>query len=112
MTITAFDIWFIGLLDHLNFVLFVASFFSFAAAFFVTCVHVVDKLFSFKQAVFSIAVAVTLVIAWVATPNTKTAAAMIVLPAIVNSEVVQELPREAVDAARSWLKDVVKGEQK
>lgn len=109
MTITAFDIWFIGLLDHLNFVLCVASFISFLAAFVVTCSHFVENISSLKQAVISIAVAVTVALAWVATPNTKTAAAMIVLPAIVNSQSVQELPGEMIDAAKTWLKSFTKG---
>lgn len=110
MTITAFDIWFIGLLDHLNFVLCLSSFLLFAAAVFITCAHVFEESFSCRQAVISIAVAVTVALAWVATPSTKTAAAMIVLPAIVNSQSVQELPGEIIDAAKTWLKSFTKGE--
>lgn len=39
-------------------------------------------------------------------PNTKQAAAMIVLPAIVNSEAVQELPSELTILARQWLQEL------
>lgn len=39
-------------------------------------------------------------------PNTKQAAAMIVLPAIVNSEAVQELPSELTILARQWLHEL------
>ena len=39
-------------------------------------------------------------------PNTKQAAAMIVLPAIVNSEAVQELPSELTTLAREWLQEL------
>lgn len=112
MTITAFDIWFIGLLDHLNFVLFLSSFLLFAASVFITCAHVFEESFSCRQAVISIAVALTVVLAWIVTPNSKTAAAMLVIPAIVSSHDVQELPGEILGAAKTWLKDFAKGEQK
>ena len=39
-------------------------------------------------------------------PNTKQAAAMIVLPAIVNSEAVQQLPGELTTLAREWLQEL------
>lgn len=39
-------------------------------------------------------------------PNTKQAAAMYVLPAIVNSEAVQELPSELTTLARKWLQEL------
>ena len=39
-------------------------------------------------------------------PNTKQAAAMIVLPAIVNSEAVQQLPAELTMLAREWLQEL------
>ena len=40
------------------------------------------------------------------TPSTKTLAAMIVLPAIVNSEAVQQLPGELTTLAREWLQEL------
>lgn len=110
MTITAFDIWFIGLLNNLNFVLGLSSFILFGASIAITCSHIFEDTFSLKQVVISIAVAITVALAWVATPSTKTAAAMIVLPAIVNSQSVQELPGEIIDAAKTWLKSFTKGE--
>ena len=39
-------------------------------------------------------------------PNTKQAAAMIVLPAIVNSEAVQQIPNELTTLAREWLQEL------
>lgn len=40
------------------------------------------------------------------TPSTKTLAAMIVLPAIVNSEAVQQIPGELTTLAREWLQEL------
>ena len=42
----------------------------------------------------------------VLTPSTKTVAAMIVLPAIVNSEAVQQIPGELTTLAREWLQEL------
>ena len=39
-------------------------------------------------------------------PNTKQAAAMYVLPAIVNSDAVQQLPGELTILAREWLHEL------
>lgn len=40
-------------------------------------------------------------------PSGKVLAAMYVLPAIVNSAAVQELPAEAVEAARAYIRDML-----
>lgn len=40
-------------------------------------------------------------------PSGKVLAAMYVLPAIVNSSLVQELPGEAVEAARAYIRDLL-----
>ena len=40
------------------------------------------------------------------TPSTKTLAAMYVLPAIVNSEAVQQIPSELTTLAREWLQEL------
>ncbi|MGN1149481.1 MAG: hypothetical protein ACI4SY_02105 [Sutterella sp.] len=40
-------------------------------------------------------------------PSGKVLAAMYVLPAIVNSAAVQELPAEAVEAARAYIRDLL-----
>lgn len=40
------------------------------------------------------------------TPSTKTLATMIVLPAIVNSEAVQQIPGELTTLAREWLQEL------
>ena len=42
----------------------------------------------------------------VLTPSTKTLAAMYVLPAIVNSEAVQQIPSELTTLAREWLQEL------
>lgn len=39
-------------------------------------------------------------------PSTKQAAVMIVLPAIVNSEAVQQIPNELTTLAREWLQEL------
>lgn len=45
-------------------------------------------------------------------PSTKTAAAMFVLPPIVNSGAAQSLPEELIDLAREWIRELkpVKGD--
>ncbi len=39
-------------------------------------------------------------------PSTRSAAAMVVLPAIVNSEVVQQIPTELTTLVREWLQEL------
>ena len=108
MTITAFDIWLIGVVGPLNIVLFYSALILFGLATAITYNFGREEGFSLKQAVISIAVAMTVALAWVATPNTKTASAMLVLPAIVNnSQVAQELPEDMVSAAKVWMKDYI-----
>lgn len=40
------------------------------------------------------------------TPSTKTLAAMYVLPAVVNSEAVQQIPSELTTLTREWLQEL------
>ena len=42
------------------------------------------------------------------TPSSKTVAAMIVIPPIVNNEQVQELPNNVLEFINDYLKDVKK----
>lgn len=39
-------------------------------------------------------------------PSTRSAAAMVVLPAIINSEAVQTLPAEITQLAKEWLQEL------
>lgn len=39
-------------------------------------------------------------------PSTRSAAAMVVLPAIINSEAVQTLPAEITTLAKEWLQEL------
>lgn len=45
-------------------------------------------------------------------PSSTTLAAMYVLPAVVNSELVQELPGELVELARGYVKNLIEEQKK
>ena len=47
-----------------------------------------------------------------ATPSTKEAATIIVIPAIVNNETVQEETKELYNIAKDYLKDLASGDKK
>lgn len=59
-----------------------------------------------RWAVALTAFALLLMIATTFIPSTKTAAAMLVLPPIVNSEAAQTLPKELTDLARDWIREL------
>ena len=63
----------------------------------------------FKKAVAATAVcgAITILV-----PSSTTLAAMYVLPAVVNSELVQELPGELVELARGYVKNLIEEQKK
>lgn len=58
----------------------------------------------FKTWLISLATALTIT---VIVPNSKVLAAMYVLPPIINSAAVQELPAELVELARAYIKDTI-----
>lgn len=51
-------------------------------------------------------VAAVLLLAQAFIPSTRAAAAMVVLPAIVNSEAVQTLPTELTTLAKEWMQEL------
>lgn len=63
----------------------------------------------FKKVVAATAVcgAITILV-----PSSTTLAAMYVLPAVVNSELVQELPGELVELARGYVKNLIEEQKK
>lgn len=106
MTITAFDIWLVGTLDGIR------AMFWYGAIFFGVIGVVFLDTSRTKTAIIPLILCAILGIGHFLIPSSKTAAAMMVLPTIVNSQEVQELPKDMVSAARVWLKDYIKEEVK
>lgn len=106
MTITAFDIWLVGSLDGLRVM------FGFGAMLFGVIGVVLLDTRQTNKAIITFILCTILGIGQFLIPSSKTAAAMMVLPTIVNSQEVQELPKDMVSAARVWLKDYIKEEMK
>lgn len=75
-----------------------------SAALFVALVTWPDMRGRMRMIAWTLAACLTVVIF---VPSGKVLAAMYVLPAIVNSSFVQELPREAVEAARAYIRDML-----
>ena len=109
MTLTAWDIYWVTRLDEISIALGLA----------ITALLIVLALSTFVYFVteFEIKGAKKLacgLVPWIIglalvntfIPNTKQAAAMIVLPAIVNSEAVQQIPGELTTLAREWLQEL------
>lgn len=109
MTISAWMIYWITRLDEISIALtmsLVAMIIVCAFAAFVYCISEFKESGAKKLAygLLPWIVGVALVNTFI--PNTKQAAAMYVLPAIVNSEAVQELPGELTTLAREWLQEL------
>lgn len=66
----------------------------------------------FRAAKIAAFVAVFAGVVSVVIPSRTTLAAMYVLPPIVNSELVQDLPKELVDLARAYVKELVEEKRK
>ena len=106
MTITAFDIWLVGSLDGIRVM------FWYGAIFFGAIGVVLLDTRRTNKAIITFILCTILGIGHFLIPSSKTAAAMMVLPTIVNSQEAQELPKDMVSAARVWLKDYIKEEIK
>lgn len=106
MTITAFDIWLVGSLDGIR------AMFGFGAIFFGVIGVVLLDTRQTNKAIITFILCTILGIGNSLIPSSKTVAAMMVIPTIVNSQEVQELPKDMVSAARVWLKDCIKEEMK
>lgn len=109
MILTAWDIYWVTRLDEISIVLslfveggFAACGFSMFAYFVAQGKFIWFKTFAAHLA--PVLIVVAIVNAFI--PNTKQAAAMIVLPAIVNSEAVQQIPSELTTLAREWLQEL------
>lgn len=111
MTITAWDIYWITRLDSLQFICATAAAATGVAACWglLECFHAFGDeergkwlIKRFAPAFFVAALVAALI------PSTKSAAAMYVVPAIVNSEAVQTIPAELTALAKDWLKDLHK----
>lgn len=109
MTLTAWDIYWVTRLDEISLVLglfvgggFVACGVSMFSYFVTDGEFVGFKTFAARLA--PVLIVVAIVNAFI--PNTKQAAAMIVLPVIVNSEAAQQIPSELTTLAREWLQEL------
>lgn len=119
MTLTAWDIYLVTRMDSLKFFfVLVAILSAVCIAFFVTrWIDASDYFDGKEEAAKKMAYAAKRIMIFfcpllvgafgiVLTPSTKTLAAMIVLPAIVNSEAVQQIPAELTTLAREWLQEL------
>ena len=109
MTISAWTIYWITRLDEISIAMGISMVAMIIVCAIAAFMYVVSdfKVIGAKKLAYSLLpwiVGVTLVNTLI--PNTKQAAAMYVLPAIVNSEAVQELPSELTTLAREWLQEL------
>lgn len=97
--ITASDIFWIGAMDKIEIGLIVMFLFALFLVFMaVDSSSVAIFLFALLLGIFSIT-------AWVFIPNSKTLAAMKVLPAIVNNQRIQGVAESALELTERFLKD-------
>ena len=103
MTLSPWMIYAADVCTSLCVVASIGLFFSLVSLFivFVTWPEFRDRV---RLLAWTLAVCMTVVIF---VPSGKVLAAMYVLPAIVNSAAVQELPREVVEAARTYIRDLL-----
>lgn len=108
MTISAWDIYWITRLDNLQLVFILGLGVSLGLS--VMTLIESDSVEDFVKPVckYFLPVAVACAMGLVFVPSTKSAAAMYVVPAIVNSEAVQKIPAELTALAKDWLKDLHK----
>lgn len=124
MTITPFDIYLVSLASKVLFFFeIMAWIFGFCsivafAILFVACAeNATDEEKSvFKKYANRLAVAfISIMMAYTLIPNSKTIAAMLLVPAVVNNEHVQNSAGNALEAleemTKQWLKDTVKGQR-
>lgn len=108
MTISAWDIYWITRLDNLQLVFILGLGVSLGLS--VMTLIESSSVEDFVKPVckYFLPVAVVCTMGLVFVPSTKSAAAMYVVPAIVNSETVQKIPAEFAALAKDWLKDLHK----
>ncbi len=120
MTLTAWDIYLVTRMDLLRmFFVAVTALSALCTAFFAFCWIDVrysslnskeeaeeNGAFAAKRIMMFLCPLLVGVFGVILTPSTKTLAAMIVLPAIVNSEAVQQIPAELTTLTREWLQEL------
>ena len=111
MTLTAWDIYWVTRLDEISIALAIVGLGCFAGLMvgLVLMTHPDhDRWFKPGKKICVTSLVVGCIGLWVNTliPSTKQAAVMIVLPAIVNSEAVQQIPNELTTLAREWLQEL------
>ena len=111
MTLTAWDIYWVTRLDEISILLTlvcIACCFALLWVSFMIIPPIGGSEAALVKRVGRVALLVLVITAMCNSfiPNAKQAAAMIVLPAIVNSEAVQELPSELTTLAREWLQEL------
>lgn len=109
MTLTAWDIYWVTRLDEISIALGLAIpalLIVLALSTFVCFVTDFEIKGAKKLACWLVPWIIGLTLVNTLIPNTKQAAAIIVLPEIVNSEAVQQLPGELTTLAREWLQEL------
>lgn len=111
MTLTAWDIYWVTRLDEISIALAIVCFGCIAGLVvsLVLMTHPAhDRWFKPGKKICVTSLVVGCIVLGVNTliPSTKQAAVMIVLPAIVNSEAVQQIPNELTTLAREWLQEL------
>lgn len=111
MTLTAWDIYWVTRLDEISIVLTmvcIACCFALLWVSFMMIPPIGGSEAALVKRVGRVALLVLVITAMCNSfiPNAKQAAAMIVLPAIVNSDAVQQLPGELTILAREWLHEL------
>lgn len=105
MTITPFEMYLLTRLDALGF-----SFFMFGV---IGTLAVVATGVNIKRwAFWFLPIPIGFLLLSVLTPTTKQAAAIIMVPAIVNNEEVQKLPDNILRLANEWLEELGPGKEK
>lgn len=117
MEVTPFTVYLIGQLDEIIWIFKRIAFLSFAGSavsFYAYILFDSDSERAMRKSIFRVfvvAVSVCLVsgVASVITPSSRTAAAMLVLPPIINDQDVQQLPKSVVKLANKKIQEVLGG---
>ena len=105
MTISAWDIYLLTRLKSLNLILLFATAIPFIFSAFCFATNQLDGsgLSTAKRFLIGSVIAGLL---WIAIPNEKEAAAMYVLPKLVNNEAAQNLPKDLASLVHDWAEEL------
>lgn len=109
MTISAWDIYLLTRLKGLNFILAFATVIPFMVAGIYLILNQGEINGFIKRCVVGALVAGLL---WIFIPNEKEAAAMYVLPKLVNNETAQNLPKDLASLVHDWAEELSTGTKK